>query len=70
MSGNDTNKNNNQEINDKHRNMTMNTDTNNNMMTHDHEAFIHQIRLFSGLPVRNYSPLIRERRYGLRQGIK
>jgi signal transduction histidine kinase len=49
MSGNDTNKNNNQEINDKHRNMTMNTDTNNNMMTHDHEAFIHQIRLFSGL---------------------
>ena len=29
--------------------MTINTDTNNNMMTHDHEAFIHQIRLFSGL---------------------
>ena len=29
--------------------MTINTDTSNNMMTHDHEAFIHQIRLFSGL---------------------
>jgi CRP-like cAMP-binding protein len=29
--------------------MTINTNNNNNMMTHDHEAFIHQIRLFSGL---------------------
>jgi signal transduction histidine kinase len=49
MSGNTNDKNNNQEINDKHGNMTINTDTNNNMMTHDREAFIHQIRLFSGL---------------------
>jgi signal transduction histidine kinase len=49
MSGNTNDKNNNQEINDMHGNMTINTDTNNNMMTHDREAFIHQIRLFSGL---------------------
>jgi signal transduction histidine kinase len=49
MSGNNNDKNNNQEINDKHRNMTMNTDTNSGRLTHDHEAFIHQIRLFSGL---------------------
>jgi signal transduction histidine kinase len=49
MSGNNSDKNNNQEINDKHGNMTINTDTNKNMMTNDHEAFIHQIRLFSGL---------------------
>jgi signal transduction histidine kinase len=49
MSGNNNDKNNNQEINDKHRNMTMNTDINGSRLTHDHEAFIHQIRLFSGL---------------------
>ena len=49
MSGNNNDKNNNQEINDKHRSMTMNTDTNSSRLTHDHEAFIHQIRLFSGL---------------------
>lgn len=47
MSGNNNNKNNNHEIDDKHENMTINT--NNNNMTHDHEAFIHQIKLFSGL---------------------
>jgi len=49
MSGNNNNnENNNQEIDhDSHRNMTINT--NNNNMTHDHESFIHQIRLFSGL---------------------
>src|SRR5919108_70232 len=47
MSGNDSDKNNNQEIDDKHESMTINTDNNN--MTHDREAFIHQIRLFSGL---------------------
>jgi signal transduction histidine kinase len=29
--------------------MTINTDANNNIITHDHEAFIHQIKLFSGL---------------------
>ena len=29
--------------------MTIDTDTNNKRMTHDHEAFVHQIRLFSGL---------------------
>ena len=29
--------------------MTINTDTNSSTLTHDHEAFIHQIRLFSGL---------------------
>ena len=49
MSGNNNDKNNNQAIDNKHGNMTINTDGNNNMMTHDHEAFIHQIRLFSGL---------------------
>jgi signal transduction histidine kinase len=49
MLGNNSDKNNNQEIDNKQGNMTINTDTNNNMMTHDHEAFIHQIRLFSGL---------------------
>jgi signal transduction histidine kinase len=49
MWGNNSDKNNNQEISDKHRNMTMDTNNNNNYMTHDHEAFIHQIRLFSGL---------------------
>jgi signal transduction histidine kinase len=49
MSGNNSDKNNNQEIDNKHGNMTINTDTNNNMMTHDHEVFIHQIKLFSGL---------------------
>ncbi|HET7390095.1 MAG TPA: ATP-binding protein [Nitrososphaeraceae archaeon] len=49
MSSNNNNndKNNNQEIHDNHENMTNNT--NNNNMTHDSEAFIHQIRLFSGL---------------------
>ena len=45
MSGNNSDKNNNQEIDNKHGNMTINTDTN-NMMTHDHEAFIHQISYF------------------------
>ena len=49
MSGNDSDKNNNQEINIEGGNMNVDTDTNNNAMTHDHEAFIHQIRLFSGL---------------------
>ena len=51
MSGNGSDKNNNQEINKEDGNMNVNvdTDTNNNAMTHDHEAFIHQIRLFSGL---------------------
>ena len=49
MSGNNSGINNNQEIDNKHENMTINTDANNNMMTHDHEAFIHQIKLFSGL---------------------
>jgi signal transduction histidine kinase len=49
MSSNNNNndKNNNQEIDGNHDNMTNNT--NNNNMTHDSEAFIHQIRLFSGL---------------------
>jgi signal transduction histidine kinase len=47
MQGNNNDKNNNQEIDDKHENMTINTNDNN--MTHDREAFIHQIRLFSGL---------------------
>jgi signal transduction histidine kinase len=49
MSGNDSDINNKQEIDNKHENMTINTDANNNMMTRDHEAFIHQIKLFSGL---------------------
>ncbi|MGB7677646.1 MAG: ATP-binding protein [Nitrososphaeraceae archaeon] len=49
MSGNNSDKNNNQKIDNKQGNMTINSDTNNNLMTHDHEAFIHQIKLFSGL---------------------
>ncbi|HSN95728.1 MAG TPA: cyclic nucleotide-binding domain-containing protein, partial [Nitrososphaeraceae archaeon] len=49
MSGNNSDKNNNQKIDNKHGNMTINSDSNNNLMTHDHEAFIHQIKLFSGL---------------------
>ena len=49
MSGNDNDKNNNVEVEIKHGNMTIDTDTNNNKMTHDHETFVHQIRLFSGL---------------------
>ena len=49
MSGNDNNKNNNAEVEIKYGNMTTDTDTNNNRMTHDHETFVHQIRLFSGL---------------------
>jgi signal transduction histidine kinase len=49
MSENNNDKNNNQEIDDKHRNMTINTDSKSSSLTHDHEAFIHQIRLFSGL---------------------
>ena len=47
MSGNDSDKNNNAEVKINYGNMT--TDTNNNKMTHDHETFVHQIRLFSGL---------------------
>jgi signal transduction histidine kinase len=46
MSDNNNDKNNNQEIDDNEK-ITINT--NNNNMTHDSEAFIHQIRLFSGL---------------------
>ena len=49
MSGNDSDKNNNAEVEIKYGNMTTDTDTNNNRVTHDHEAFVHQIRLFSGL---------------------
>ncbi|HEY6164954.1 MAG TPA: ATP-binding protein [Nitrososphaeraceae archaeon] len=47
MSDNNNDKNNNQEIDDNHENITINT--NNNNMTHDSEPFLHQIRLFSGL---------------------
>ncbi|HXV87490.1 MAG TPA: hypothetical protein VD710_00180 [Nitrososphaeraceae archaeon] len=47
MSGNNSDKNNNQE-NNIGENMTVDTETNNNAMTHDYEAFVHQIRLFSG----------------------
>lgn len=49
MSDRNNNKNNNQEVDNKYRNMTINTDTNSSTLTHDHEAFIHQVRLFSGL---------------------
>ena len=49
MSGNDSDKNNNAEVEIKYGNMTTDNHTNNNRMTHDHEAFVHQIRLFSGL---------------------
>jgi signal transduction histidine kinase len=45
MLGNNKDKNNNQDNN--HENVTINNDNNN--ITHDHESFIHQIRLFSGL---------------------
>jgi CRP-like cAMP-binding protein len=45
-SNNDNNKNN-EEINDK--TMSIRAATNNSDITHDHETFLHQIRLFSGL---------------------
>lgn len=48
MLGNNSDKNNNQENNIGGENMTVDTDPNNNAITHDHEAFVHQIRLFSG----------------------
>ena len=40
------------------------------MMTHDHEAFIHQIRLFSGLTGQELKSIEKGRRYGLKQEIK
>ena len=49
MSGNDSDKNNNIEVEINHKNMADGADTNNNRMTHDHEAFVHKIRLFSEL---------------------
>ncbi|MGV8107124.1 MAG: ATP-binding protein, partial [Nitrososphaerota archaeon] len=49
MLGNDSDKNNNVEVEIKYGKMTIDTDTNTNGVTHDHEAFVHQIRLFSGL---------------------
>ena len=70
MSGNDSDKNNNAEVEIKYGNMTTDSDIKNNRMTHDHEAFVHQIRLFLDKPARNYNPFIRERRFGLRQEIK
>ena len=55
MPGINNHKGNNQEIGDKNGNITMDNSTasTTNNMTHDHEAFINQIRLFSGLPIRN-----------------
>jgi CRP-like cAMP-binding protein len=51
MPGINNHKGNNQEIGDKNGNITMDNSTasTTNNMTHDHEAFINQIRLFSGL---------------------
>ena len=49
MSNNDINKNNNQERVIKNENMMPDANDKGNMMSHDREAFIHQIRLFSGL---------------------
>ena len=46
-SNNDKKNNNNQEISDNNENMTFNA--NNSNITREHEAFLHQIRLFSGL---------------------
>jgi signal transduction histidine kinase len=40
--------NNNQEINDNHKSMSIHANNNSNI-SHDHETFLHQIRLFSGL---------------------
>lgn len=49
MSSNDSDKYDSQENNIGTGNMAEDKDTNNNALTHDHEAFVHQIRLFSGL---------------------
>src|SRR5262245_10991201 len=49
MSGNNSDKNKNRGIKDNNRNMTVDTETDNSPMTHDHEVFIHKIKLFSGL---------------------
>src|SRR5215207_5471012 len=46
MLGSNNYKSNNEEINDKSMNINAN---NNSDITHDHETFLHQIRLFSGL---------------------
>ena len=70
MPGNNSDKNNNQGIDNQHGNMTINTDTNNNMMTHDHEAFIHQIRLFSGLTDQELKSVEKGREVWFEEGDK
>jgi signal transduction histidine kinase len=65
---NNYNKDNNQEIDDKYENMTMNT--NNGNITHNHEAFIHQIRLFSGLTDQELKSVEKGREVWFEEGDK
>ena len=65
---NNYNKNNNQEIDDKYENMTINT--NNGNITHNPEAFIHQIRLFSGLTEQELKSVEKGREVWFEEGDK
>jgi signal transduction histidine kinase len=65
---NNYNKDNNQEIDDKNENMTINT--NNGNITNDHEAFIHQIRLFSGLTDQELKSVEKGREVWFEEGDK
>jgi signal transduction histidine kinase len=65
---NNCNKDNNQEIDDKYENMTINT--NNGNITHNHEAFIHQIRLFSGLTDQELKSVEKGREVWFEEGDK
>jgi signal transduction histidine kinase len=65
---NNYNKDNNQEIDDKYENMTINT--NNGNITHNHEAFIHQIRLFSGLTDQELKSVEKGREVWFEEGDK
>ena len=68
MSGNNSDKNNNQEIDDKNENITINT--NNGNITNDNEAFIHQIRLFSGLTDQELKSVEKGREVWFEEGDK
>jgi signal transduction histidine kinase len=70
MSDSNNDKNNNQEIDDKHRNVTINTDTNSSRLTHDHEAFIHQIKLFSGLTIQELKSIDKGKEVWFEEGDK
>jgi signal transduction histidine kinase len=68
MPDNNSDKNNNQEIDNKHGSMTINT--NNGNITHNHEVFIHQIRLFSGLTDQELKSVEKGREVWFEEGDK